>query len=71
MAFGLLTQEQDRGDNESSQNGGGSVAAERKAAMVNRPLSVHGDVRALVDKASPNFFILTNTQARYRSRYGA
>jgi hypothetical protein len=36
MASGLLRQEQDAGNNESHQNAGSTVAAERKAAMVNR-----------------------------------
>ena len=35
MASGLLRQEQDAGNNESQQNTGGTVAAERKAAMIN------------------------------------
>jgi hypothetical protein len=35
MASGLLRKEQDAGEYESSQNAGGIVATERKAAVVN------------------------------------
>ena len=56
MASGLLRQEQDAGNNESRQNAGGSVAAERKAAMVNRlvkQIAQGGPERSGEDKSGP------------------
>jgi hypothetical protein len=56
MASGLLRQEQDSGNNESCQNAGGSVAAERKAALVNRlveQITQGGAERSREDKSAP------------------
>ena len=56
MASGLLRQEQDAGKYESSQNAGGTVATERKAAMVNRlveQIAQGGAERSCEDKSGP------------------
>ena len=56
MASGLLRQEQDAGNNESQQNTGGTVAAERKAAMINwlvEQIAQGGTERAREDKSGP------------------
>ena len=56
MASGVLRQEQDAGNNESRQNAGGAVAAERKAAMVNwlvEQIAQGGAERSREDKSGP------------------
>ena len=56
MASGLLRQEQDAGNNESHQNAGGTVAAERKASMVNwlvEQIAQGGAERSREDKSGP------------------
>jgi hypothetical protein len=65
MASGLLRQEQDAGNNESHQNTGGTVAAERKAAMVNwlvEQIAQGGAERSREDKSGPEEHSARNAQ---------
>src|ERR1700731_3026035 len=56
MVSGLLRQKQDTGKYESSQNAGGTIATERKSAVVNRlveQIAQGGAERSREDKRGP------------------
>ena len=72
MASGLLRQEQDTGKYQSSQNAGGTVATERKAAVGNRlveQIAQGGAERSREDKSGPEEHSARNARKEICSGY--
>ena len=72
MASGLFREEQDAGKYESSQNAGGTVATERKAAVVNRLVEQVAQgcaERSREDKSGPEEHSARNARKEIYSGY--